>query len=156
MAVMQWIKGKKDLLLFTGTPGCGKTYFCAAMWNHDQDNNIFESCRLWKEADLLERIRTQMNNGRDHLADAKELCDDELIIIDDIGCTGVNEWRNSVYLTIIDHRVSSRKPTVLTTNLSKDALAVDVGLRIYSRVMAHENTFVEMLTGDLRRNPIIE
>jgi DNA replication protein DnaC len=150
--MVKWIKGKKDFLVFTGTPGCGKTYFAAAVWNHNQEHKIFNTVRAYREHDLLGKIRTMMNNGRDYLEDAKELCDDELIIIDDLGSTGVNEWRNEVYFTIIDYRSSSRKPTIITTNLNKDKLSVDVGMRIYSRLMDRENTFIEMQSTDLRQH----
>jgi len=149
-AMSDWLKGKRDFLVFTGNPGCGKTYFCAAVWNHNRQHKVFETARAWKESELLGRLRTQMNNGRDYLEDAKEMCDDELVIIDDIGSTGVNDWRNEVYFTIIDYRSSTRKPTIITTNLNKDRLAVDVGTRVYSRIMAKENTFIEMQGKDLR------
>ncbi len=145
------MKEKRDFLVFTGTPGCGKTYFAAAVWNYNQDHKIYENCRGWKEHDLLGSIRTQMNNGRDYLEDAKQFCDDQCVIIDDLGSTGVNAWRNEVYLTIVDYRYSSRRPTIITTNLNKDKLLLDVGDRIYSRIMASENTFIDMQGTDLRK-----
>lgn len=153
-SMADWMKKKSDFLLFTGTPGCGKTYFAAAVWNYNRANRIYPTCRGWKEHDLLGNIRTKMENGRDYLEDAKELCDDELIIIDDLGSTGVNEWRNEVYFTIIDYRYSSRKPTIITTNLDKNKLAMDVGQRIYSRLMAQDNTFIDMQGIDLRKHPL--
>jgi DNA replication protein DnaC len=152
--MLAWFKSAKDLMVFFGNPGCGKTYFCAAIYNHFRQKRVFSDMRYWHEDKLLSRVRGGMSSGEDYLDCARRLCDDQLIILDDMGSTGINEWRNEIYYTIIDERVSSRKPTIITTNLSKEKIFEQMGERINSRLMSVENTVINMRSDDLRQIPL--
>ena len=80
------------------------------------------------------------------------LADDDLIIIDDLGSTGVTDWRKEVIFEFIDFRYSIKKPTILTSNLSLDEIGRDYGWRVKSRLEAKENIVVDMFEcPDLRQ-----
>lgn len=84
------------------------------------------------------------NSGGDYLTTVKYLVDHDFLILDDIGSSGFNEWRTEVMFDTIDQRYESRKPTVFTSNLTRDELAIGLGDRGASRLFAKENLIIEM------------
>lgn len=144
------MKKPKNFLIFCGNPGIGKTYFCAALiWWAEQ---TFDSWRYWDESEILKKVRSSMDNIKgDYLESLKLLVDDQLIIFDDVGSTGINEWREEVFFDIIDERYNTMLPTVITSNFSVADFKKVYHPRICSRLFASENTVIEILEGeDLR------
>lgn len=56
-----------------------------------------------------------------------------LLIIDDLGADYGSEWRDSVLDRLIDYRYLNRLPTMISTNLGKEAFNKMVGERCASR-----------------------
>jgi DNA replication protein DnaC len=65
-------------------------------------------------------------------------------MIDDIGSSGMNDWRREVLFDAIDQRYESTLPTVFTSNLSRKELSDSLGNRAASRLFAKENLIIEM------------
>ncbi len=149
--IKKWIGGKKNFLVYIGNPGIGKTYFCSALYNLARSAFKFETVRYWNERQLFNRLRSQMENGRDYLADLQEMCDDELLIFDDLGSSGITDWRKEVLFELVDFRYSSNKPTIFTSNLSRDDIYRNLGERLHSRMFARGNTILEIAGADLRQ-----
>ena len=137
---------KKNFLVFCGNPGLGKTYLCAALteWAFES----FNSFRYWKESDLLKRVRSSIEDYKgDYLEILKLLIDDDLVFIDDVGSTGLNDWRKEIFFDAIDERYNSMKPTVITTNFSSQDIKNNFHPRVYSRIFAKENVIIEINDG---------
>jgi DNA replication protein DnaC len=87
----------------------------------------------------------------DYLEALKLLIDDEFIILDDVGSTGLNQWREEVLFDAVDERYNTMMPTLITSNFSVAEFKKLYHPRICSRLFATENTIIEILDGvDLR------
>ena len=140
------MKKKKNFLILSGGPGCGKTYLCAAMYGWIISN--FRHFRVWREYDLLKRIKSGIEKGWDPTENLQYLIDDDLIILDDVGSQGHNEWREKMLFETIDIRYNAQKPTIITTNLRKQDFEQRYHPRIASRLFASENLLIEFEDGD--------
>ena len=143
-AIINFMKAPKYFLVFCGNPGIGKTYLCAALVEFALSH--FNSFRYWNESELLKRVRSSIAEygDGDYLETLKLLIDDEFVIIDDIGSTGLNEWRKEVIFDAIDERYCSTMPTVITSNFSKSDIEKLFHERFSSRLFAQENTIIEI------------
>lgn len=102
--------------------------------------------RYWNERDIFERIRNLIGSDMkgDYMKEVSYILDDYLLIIDDMGSAGFNDWRREIWLEIIDSRYSSQLPTLITSNLTNKQIKEQMGERAYSRLMNKENTFIDM------------
>ena len=144
------MKNPKNFLVYCGNPGIGKTYLCAALFEWAMKK--FKSFRYWNESELLKRVRSSMDNYQgDYLESLKLFLDDDLVMIDDIGSTGLTEWRKEIIFDAIDERYNSLKPTIITSNFSMKEFKELFHPRIYSRLADKDNTIIEILEGkDMR------
>lgn len=141
-----WAKNPKHFLVYLGVPGCGKTLFCACMldWVKMKVNTL----RYYNEREFFARVRRSMENASGDYRDAIEyLTDDDLVIFDDLGSSGYTDWRKEVLFEFIDLRYSSKKPTIITSNLTRQDLVKAVGERGVDRLLASENTIIENFSG---------
>jgi len=137
------MKKKKNFLVFCGNPGIGKTYFCASLIEFALKE--FDTFRYWNEGKLLQKIRDGMETYKgDYLHHLEYLIDDQFLMLDDIGSQGVNEWRQEIIFDTIDNRYNSMKPTVITSNFSKQDFAKKYHPRLMSRLFAEENIIIEL------------
>lgn len=82
------MKNPKNILVFNGSPGIGKTHFCSALT--EWALKTFNSRRYHKEESLLRALRAGISEGNgDYLINLQLLTDDELVILDDVG-SGIN------------------------------------------------------------------
>lgn len=139
-------------MVYLGSPGIGKTYFCAALipWIYGKVNNF----RYWNERDLLSRIRSSISESNgDYLKEVYSLIDHDFVILDDLGNSGINDWRKEIILEFVDRRYSLMLPTVVTSNLTRKEIYDGFGPRIHSRLFAKENLIIENHEGlDLRQS----
>mgnify|MGYP001340652749 CR=1 FL=1 len=154
--VSEWVKSRKNMLVYLGSPGSGKTYLCAALIKHCWPK--FESVRFWRELDLMARLGISMNKGMSARAEIPFLIDDEFLIYDDLGSAGEDKdgqdgFKSGVIFDIIDIRSASMKPTVITTNLTIEEIHRRYHPRVPSRLFAQENCFIEIRDVDRRGSP---
>lgn len=86
--IQGWMKTPKNMLVYHGTAGIGKTYLCAALtdWCFEKFNDFM----YWKEEDLLRRLRLGISEGKgDYLHSMRSMVDHQLVILDDVG-SGIN------------------------------------------------------------------
>ena len=145
----KWLSHRKNMFIYQGNPGCGKTYFCAAMINYCYPR--FDSCRAWKEDKLMEELRSGINKNHDYSHNLCLMIDDEFVIYDDLGSTGFTNWKSDVVFELIDERYSSMNPTIITTNLTVNELKQQYHERVISRMFAKENTIISAMTEDYRQ-----
>lgn len=87
----------------------------------------------------------------DYLESLKLLIDDEFVMLDDIGSTGLTDWRREVIFDSIDERYNSMLPTVFTTNFSEREIKDNFHARVHSRLFSKENTIIEINNGRDKR-----
>ncbi len=151
MKILDWINNPKNFLVYLGNPGIGKTFLCAALipWAMKK----FISFRYFNDRNLLTKVRESIDTGGDCLRELQLLLDDPLVIIDDLGSSGLNDWRKDILFETIDLRYNSMKPTVITSNFTKDEFTKHFHPRFCSRLFAKENTIIELdKAPDLRIN----
>jgi DNA replication protein DnaC len=152
------MKKPSNFLVYHGAPGIGKTYLCSALteWSLEQ----FDSRRYHKEEVLLRRLRLGISESKgEYLDQLQLLIDDDFVILDDVG-SGINperdskrdlEFRREVFFSFLDYRYNCMKPTVITSNFSKDEFEAVYSPRISSRLFASENTIISIPVGtDMR------
>jgi DNA replication protein DnaC len=149
--ISKYLDNKLNFLVYCGSPGIGKTYFCSALTSWVKKN--FDTYRYWKEGDLLKRVRSEMDTSKgDYLESVKWLIDDQCLILDDVGSTGVNEWREEVLFQILDARYNSMLPTIITSNFSHSEFKKLYQPRVVDRIYATENTIIEIPDGTSLRS----
>jgi DNA replication protein DnaC len=127
----KWVcSSKRPSLFLTGHVGSGKTYFMTALLRALVDRGI-----VWiifiRSVDLFERLH------RDFLDDSnfmRILCENELLLIDDVGVEYWNERVKKSYFSIVDYRISERLPFIFTSNFSKEKFGKEMGERVESRL----------------------
>lgn len=142
----------KHFLVYCGSPGIGKTYFCASLIEWALSS--FKSFRYWNESELFKKVRASMEEYKgDYLEALKYMIDDQLVMLDDVGSMGLNEWRKEVIFDAIDERYNTTLPTVITTNYTSKEIKDFFHPRVYSRLFAKENIVIEINDGiDQRLN----
>lgn len=144
------MKGKKYFLVLSGPAGCGKTFLVASMveWMMTEFNNF----RVWREYDLMVKIKESIDRGWEATRTLFSLIDDEVVVIDDLASQGHNEWREKTMLELLDYRFNNHLPTIFTTNLTKNDFYRIYGERIGSRLFAARNTVIDLSgSHDLRQ-----
>lgn len=151
MKALEFMKKSKNFLVYHGSPGIGKTYFCAALveWYLFE----FNSHRYHLEKDLLARLRSVISEDYgDYAKELQYLTDDEFIILDDVG-SSINpdkitykdlEWRREVFFNFLDYRYNNELPTVITSNFTEKEFEQVYSERICSRLFAKENTVISI------------
>lgn len=126
---------KKGLgLLFWGDVGTGKSYMAACIAN----------ALLQQEKKVLMTNFATISNGiyasADKNAYIEAICSYDLLIIDDLGSERSSSYMMENVFQVIDRRVCSGKPMIITTNLTVQEMRETQNLdekRIYDRVLEY-------------------
>lgn len=120
-------------LLFSGGTGLGKTHLSLAVANSVMQKGfgvIYGSIQ-----NLLNKIENERfgreSSGSDSL---KTILDCDLLILDDLGAEFSTQFTVSVLYQIINTRLLTETPTIISTNLSPSELEKKYGARIISRI----------------------
>ena len=132
-----------DLLVLSGSPGCGKT-IAAALWvwqylrdpkrwtanDYDRQINFKGSVPIWVTAARLSRWDRYDEEA------VKALLTTRRLVVDDLG--GEYLDKNGFYTGLLDElvneREANRRATIFTTNLNAKAFRDRYGERIYDRI----------------------
>lgn len=149
-SLSDWVKNPKDFLLYLGSAGCGKTYFCSALCNLLTEQK--KQYLYMTERDFFSTLRADIAQGWDYnyRLDNGFRCI-PFLILDDLGSSQMTEWQKEALFILIDNRSIDRKPTVITSNLYVPALKETFNPRFVSRLTAARNTILQLKEEDLRQ-----
>jgi DNA replication protein DnaC len=126
-------KTSKSILMMGGT-GLGKTHLSSAVAR----GVIEKGCDVYYTGaiDLFSQFEIQKfksyNNEPNELIERYFECD--LLIIDDLGTEMINQFSVSTLYNLLNDRLSRKKPTIVSTNLSQDDIKNKYTDRITSRL----------------------
>lgn len=137
---------------FSGGVGCGKTYAAACIANELLDRGN----RAWmvSTAELVERMFG--DDEEDKKTIRRRLAEFELVVLDDLGAESKNSTAAGKLFQIIDARMMTRLPTIITTNIDITQPTENLTYqRIFSRLNGGAPQF-RCKGGDMRADRGIE
>lgn len=127
-------KSTSESMLFIGKTGLGKTFLSLSVFNYlvKQGFNV-----IYKPAfNLFSEIENEHFNLRIDNTYNDAITTD-LLIIDDLGTEFVSPFIKSVFYNIINSRLLSGKPTIISTNLSLEEIEKIYTYRVSSRIFGN-------------------
>lgn len=142
---------KKNNLLFTGTPGLGKTFLCSCIAREVIKKGhtvIYQTA--FNLMDVIEKYRfKKIEFSRSDLENYNNIYEADLLIIDDLGTEMINTFTISELFNILNSRINAKKKTIISTNLDVGILSQIYTDRITSRIIGNFKIF-EFYGPDLR------
>lgn len=133
-------------LLFRGGTGLGKTHLSAAIANTVSSKGmsvIYESAQqIFDTCDAVRFNRMEISERKKY-----ENC--ALLIIDDLGAECITQYSVSSITSLIDLRIVNGKKTIVSTNLTPEAIRKTYGERLFSRLLG-EFRVLQFLGKDIR------
>ena len=147
-------KSSPSILMMGGT-GLGKTHLSSATAKRiiEKGKDVFYTGAI----DLFSQFEMQKfksyTNEPNELIERYFECD--LLIIDDLGTEMINQFSISTLYNLLNDRLSRKKPTIVSTNLSKDDIQKKYTDRITSRMLGEYQVLFFMGT-DVRAQKLIK
>lgn len=155
--VAEWVRSHVEdparlpLLLIAGRVGVGKTHqaYGALRQCAIGTAQANRRCR-WRfvtHPQLNDQTRPKPDQSHAYALDP--YLEADLLVLDDLGAGKQSEWTGDALCRLVDHRWSSRLPTIFTTNVAPSQLTTAVDERVVSRLATA--TFVFIAGPDRRR-----
>lgn len=125
--------GDRCSLMLSGRVGRGKTWLAYAALRAIAEAGCRDAA--WAGgtvAQIFTRLRP--NSGEHRAAVLRELTTIPILLLDDLGAVKDSEWTEEAILDLIDARISSLAPMIVTTNATPRELRAAVGDRALSRL----------------------
>ena len=122
-----------DNLLFSGDTGLGKTFLSACIAKEVAAQGY--SVAYETAVHLFSNMEQAKFEGDEQARDkVKQYTACDLLIVDDLGTEMVSQFTTTSLYTLINDRLLSGKPTIISTNLNTDAIARRYSPQIASRL----------------------
>lgn len=143
---------KSGSVIMMGNTGLGKTHISSAMGGVIINNgyDVYYSTAVDMMSDF-ENERFSNVKSENLMTEKYFTC--ELLIIDDLGTELINQFTTSCLYNVINSRLIKKKPTVISTNFSRDELRKKYMDRITSRIFG-EYTVLPFLGTDIREKKL--
>jgi DNA replication protein DnaC len=121
-AALAFAQDPQGWLILTGPSGCGKTHLATAIANHRHQQGYHAFFQV--VPDLLDHLRSAFSPNSEITYDElfEQVQNAPLLILDDLGTQSTTPWAQEKLFQLINYRFNTRKPTVITTNISLDEL----------------------------------
>lgn len=126
--------------VFTGRPGTGKNHLAAAIGNHLLKQG--RSVLVATVADLTLRARSCYDNGQSEASLLDDLCQVDLLVLDEVGIQRESRGEKVLINQIIDRRLAALKPVGVLTNLNHAELSETLGERVIDRLRMDNGLWV--------------
>ena len=138
--IRQWVRDiEKNVddgngLWLYGDVGTGKTSLAMLVAKHALEAG--RSVAIYSMPRLLAEIRETYGDSsqRSYMQLFNKLCGVDLLQIDDLGAENRSEWVLEQVYSIVNERWQNQRSIVITTNLLKEDLEEQIGLRTVSRL----------------------
>ena len=122
-----------DNLLFVGGTGLGKTYLAACVARAVADRGY--SVMYETSAHLFAKLeQAKFSPSEDSRREAAKLQECDLLILDDLGTEMPGQFVTAALYSLLNDRLLSGKPMLITTNLSDEEMARRYSPQIASRI----------------------
>lgn len=143
-------------ILMMGGTGLGKTHLSSAVARRiiEKGKDVYYTgaIDLFSEFEAQKFRPSYLNDTNESIERYFE-CD--LLIIDDLGTEMINQFSVSTLYNLINDRLSRKKPTIISTNLSKDEIQKKYTDRITSRMLGEYQLLFFMGT-DVRAQKLLK
>jgi len=141
--IVNWSNSGTGILLFTGNPGLGKTYLCAAHINYLEEKR--ENFRFYSEQQFFTAMKEIIAKDWPVSFEINRICEVKHFIFDDLGSSSqMTDWKKECLFQMVDLRNSSRLPTIITSNLNLKDMEFTYGERFVSRLRDRRNTLIDL------------
>tara|TARA_B100000700_G_scaffold39796_3_gene40242 strand:- start:60 stop:1430 length:1371 start_codon:yes stop_codon:yes gene_type:complete len=127
---LRFAKKPEGWILLHGGYGCGKTHLAAAIGNYSI--TIGHDVLFVNIPDLLDHLRSTFAPGS--TIDYDTLFDKTrnifLLILDDLGSENPTQWAQEKLYQIINHRYTTKLPTVVTSNVNLESIEPRIRSRL--------------------------
>lgn len=142
-----------NLFLYSERPGTGKTHLACAITNELLKKFVVSLFVVVPE--LLNEMNAKVGRNEDVFGVVQEIIDVPFLVLDDLGKEKITDWRREQLYIIINDRVASGRPMVITSNCGIEELEKRLDRATVSRIV--ENSRIIELGGvDRRFNGIQE
>lgn len=136
--------------VFSGRPGTGKNHLAAAIGNYLLGRG--HSVLIVTIPDMTLRLRACYDGDGSESALINDLCNVDLLVLDDVGVQRETKGEWVVLNQIIDRRLSSLKPVGVLTNLNHGELTKTLGERAMDRLTMDGGMWVNFDWDSYRKN----
>jgi len=149
--VMDWILNPSDGLFITGACGTGKTHLAAGIVRQfisKGANVVFK-----RSADFHREVR-EMFRADSAICEAalmSTLEKSRFLVLDDLGAGSLSDCERRYTLELIDTRLNSMRPTIVTSNWNLEEISERMDDRVASRLAGF--AALELAGKDRRINP---
>lgn len=145
-------EGLSSNLLFLGETGLGKTHLSLAIAGVVINKGfgvVYASAQ-----NIMSQIEKE-HFGKANSDYTNHICNCDLLIIDDLGAEFSTQFNLSAIYNIINTRMQSSKPIIISTNLEANQLQERYGQRIMSRIIGSFDAY-RFIGNDIRQLKRIE
>lgn len=135
-------------ILFMGKTGLGKTHLSLAIANV-VINKGYSVCYGTSQNICDDLTTERLRRDADTDYTKNQVLQSDLLIIDDLGTEIDNQYNTATLYNIINARILSKKPTIISTNYEFDELLEKYDQRITSRITG-EYTNMTLFGSDIR------
>lgn len=137
-------KTNKENLLFMGRSGSGKTYISCAIGIALAEAGNYV-CYVAAQ-DMISEFEAEKFGKGDKASETRRFYDADLLIIDDLGSEFRTQFSESVIYNVVNSRLNSQKPMIISTNFRPAELSGEYHERIVSRLL---NEFLTPVFADV-------
>lgn len=114
----------KGIYLYSKTKGSGKTMLACCLMN-ELIARYGISAKFTTVPDYLALVSEEFKLERGAESEVKHIIDSQLLILDDIGNVKASDWSDSNLYRLLDTRMSKKRVTIFTSNVTMEKLNVD-------------------------------
>jgi DNA replication protein DnaC len=139
-------------LYYEGNLGSGKTFLAAAITGELLKNGY--PARFVVVPEFFEQLRLSYRGQESNEYDEAEIMRSAMtcpvLVLDDLGAHNSSAWTVSKLYTLLNYRLNSRQPCIITSNLKPTALAEELGSRAASRIKEMCDRYILLTEEDIR------